>query len=88
MTPQHDDAAHRTPRDRDDAALATAAALWIATFGTEAVPDDEDAALELCAERGPHVQNLVSDAIHRHGFARFVDAVRAAGAVLASGGAS
>ncbi len=76
MTPLGDQA--ETPRD-----LRSAVELYLATFGAGALPEDEVELLERADGLGPHVQNVLANVIHRHGWARFVDAVRAAG-----GGAS
>lgn len=79
MTPQGPHG-HGDPQPRD---LITAVELYLASFGTGALPDDEVELLERADSLGPHVQNLLANAIHRHGWQRFVEAVRAAG-----GGAS
>jgi hypothetical protein len=79
MTPLGDEGdPAAVPRD-----LQSAVELYLATFGTGALPGDEVELLERADGLGPHVQNLFANVIHRHGWARFVDAVRAAG-----GGAS
>lgn len=76
MTPHGDQA--ETPRD-----LGSAVELYLASFGTGALPSDEVELLERADGLGPHVQNLLANVLHRYGWQRFVDAVHAAG-----GGAS
>lgn len=66
------------PRD-----LRIAVELYLANFGHGALPQDEVELLERADGLGPQVQNMLANVIHRHGWPRFVDAVRAAG-----GGAS
>lgn len=80
MTPMHGDVPPSAPVPRD---LATAVELYLATFGAGALPADEVELLERAQDLGPHVQNLLANALHRHGWPRFLEAVRAAG-----GGAS